>query len=43
MKKKIERQWKRIGQNGDTDKRIPCMMPRHLFSGKSTIGKKDRR
>lgn len=43
MKSKIEKQWRNIGQRGETDKRIPTMMPKHLYSGKRGIGKNDRR
>lgn len=43
MKAKIEKQWRNTGQKGETDKRIPTKMPRHLFSGKRGIGKADRR
>ncbi len=43
MKVKIEKIWRSAGQRGETDKRIPCMMPRHLYSGKRGIGKNDRR
>lgn len=43
MKVKIEKQFRHIGQRGETDKRIPTYMPRHLFSGKRGIGKNDRR
>ena len=43
MTKKIQKQWRGIGQETEADRRFPNMMPKHLFSGKRTIGKTDRR
>ena len=31
------------GRASESDRRIPCKMPKHLFSGKRGNGKTDRR
>lgn len=38
-----ELKWLKQGTAGVTDKRIPNMMPRHLYTGKRGIGKTERR
>ena len=41
--KKIQRGRRNEAKAGDGDTKILNMMPKHLYSGKTTIGKKDRR
>ena len=44
LKKKIQnKEFKNLGKAGEADRMIPIKMPKHLYSGKRSIGKTDRR
>ncbi|CAD8145254.1 unnamed protein product [Paramecium octaurelia] len=43
MSKKIQRRRRNEAKAGDGDTKIDCKMPKHLFTGKSGIGKQSRR
>ena len=43
MRIKDQYQMNKRGKASESDRRIPCKMPKHLFSGKRGNGKTDRR
>jgi len=43
LAKRARRSYSRDGRKGEGDRHVFDLKPKHLFSGKSTIGKKDRR
>lgn len=43
LKQKLQKKWKNEGKKGEADRVILNLMPKHLFSGKRSNGKADRR
>jgi len=43
LKQKMQKDWKNSFQGTESDRRIPCQMPRHLVTGIRGNGKTDRR
>ena len=43
LEKISQRKMIRMGKAGESDRHIPTLRPKHLFTGKRGIGKTDRR
>ena len=43
QKKLVQVQNNKMGKRGDSDRSIQTKMPKHLFSGKTSMGSRDRR
>ena len=43
LARKSSKKLAKMGRAGESDRRVPCKMPKHLFSGKRGIGKTARR
>lgn len=43
LKNKIQKKSRHLGLLGESDRKIPSEMPKHLYSGKRKLGKLDRR
>ena len=43
MAKKINKRFKHVVEVNEADRAVSIKMPKHLFSGKRSIGKNDRR
>jgi len=39
----MQKEWINTRVAGEADRRIPCLMPKHLFTGVRGVGKTDRR